>query len=68
MGGLKWIVRADEGSDPQGKRSMEMPWAMREVLVSRMHKIDTGILTGYAGMHSFDQLSVYANKYKCRQN
>ena len=34
---------------------MEMPGAMRKALVSRIHKIDTGILTGCAGMHSFDQ-------------
>ena len=35
---------------------MEMPWAERKALVSRMHKIDTGILTGFAGMHNFNQL------------
>ena len=35
---------------------MEMPWAEREVLVSRIHKIGAGILTGCAGIHNFDQL------------
>ena len=35
---------------------MEMPWAEREALASRMHKIDTRILNGYAGMYNFDQL------------
>ena len=29
---------------------------MCKTFVSRIHKIDTGILTGCAGMHSFDQL------------
>jgi len=33
---------------------MEMPWAEREALVSRIHKIDTEILTGCAGIHNFD--------------
>ena len=56
MGRLKWIVRADKDLDPQGKWSMGMPWAEREAFVSRIHKIDTGILTGCAGMHNFDQL------------
>ena len=32
---------------------MEMPWAMREAFVSRIHEIDTGNLIGCAGMHSF---------------
>ena len=53
---MKWIVRADEGSDLKRKRSVEMPWAEREALVSWMHKIDTGILTGYAEIHNFVQL------------
>lgn len=35
---------------------MEMPWVKRETLASRMHKIDTGILTGCAGMHNFNQV------------
>ena len=33
-GKLKWIVRADKDLDPQGKWSMEMPWAERETLAS----------------------------------
>lgn len=33
-----------------------MPWAEREALVSRIHKIDTRILTGCAEMQNFDQL------------
>ena len=35
---------------------MEMPWAERKALASRMHKIDIRILTGYAGMYNFVQL------------
>lgn len=44
-----------KSSDPKGKRSMEVPRAMREALVSMIHKIDTGILTGCAEMY-FNQL------------
>lgn len=53
MGSQEWIVHAVQSSDLQRKRSMEMLWARRKALASRMHKIDTGILTGYAGMHNF---------------
>lgn len=35
---------------------MEMPWAERKALVSRIHKIDTGILTSFARTYNFDQL------------
>ena len=52
---MKWIVRAAEGSDLKRKRSVEMPWARRKALVSRMQKIDTGILTNYSGMYNFVQ-------------
>ena len=41
---------------------MEMPWARRKALVSRIHKIDTGILTGFAGMHNFNQF--FGLRYK----
>ena len=51
---MKWVVRADKGSDLKRKRSMETPWARREALISRIHKIDTGIVIGFAGMHNFD--------------
>lgn len=47
---------------------MEMPWAMRKALVSRIHKIDTGILTGCAGMHNFDQLFGLCSRPKVQQN
>ena len=39
-----------------------MPWAEREALVSRIHKIGTEILTGFAGMHNFVQL--FSLRYK----
>ena len=35
---------------------MGMPWARRKVLVSKIHKIDTGILVRYAGTHNFVKL------------
>lgn len=35
---------------------MEMPWVKRKTFVFRIHEIDTGILTGFAGVHNFDQL------------
>ena len=43
-----------------------MPQVKRETFVSRIHKIDTGILTSFVRMYNFDQLFSLRYNYSFR--